>query len=937
MPEPVCFFLGWDQPFLPSAAGWLVENVLGGDLTAADGTVIVVPGSGAAGRLQSLLLAQSGGGLAMPPIVTPGSFPGAVQRDRLNRADKGLVAVAAATVLRDASDKEVAALLCDRTLLDGDINGWLQLAGEVESVATELAGGGWTGDVSKWPTDAEGVLSASARRRFDAIAIIRARTDACLAEAGLHHNDSIALSLAAGELPLRDDLRRIVLVGVSEAGGLLRSLLDRCIEEGIDCTSLVRGPEDLTEAFDSFGCVDVDWWSDTTIALPDACIIPAGGPGSQAAAILSGLPDGQAIDDVTVVVPDHDAIPIVRRSLEGHGIRTRHGGGTSLEGAASVLLVLAVAKFTRTRSFAAFAALIRHPDLAAVLGADAATIAALDAAQTRHLPSTIGVEWPASTDSSSRGKDHQRLLRNLHSKTMQFVRHAADRETHTLPHWMSVVRELLLTIYGEQELDARGPHAQALSHLFRGIELLKSSPPLIIAAAGDMAFHAAVDVLSKVLEGSSIAEYPDPNAVEVVGWLEALTDDAPTLLVAGMNAESIDRGTRGDAYLPESLRDALGLDTSRTRMARDAHGVTAMHASRAENGTMLWVVGRTSVNGDPLAPSPLLLREADDDVLARRVIRLTEPTTFAADLPPQFGPPSEGDAPPRPSPADYEHEPLSKLRVTAFRDYLACPYRFWLRHVLRLREARDDACEVGYADFGTLVHDTLQRFGGDKDLRELGDERELAEELSHILTGIADERYAAPGQPMLPSVAVQVEQARRRLQHFARDQARQIADGWQIIEAEFSGSADLDVDGTPFKVTGRIDRIDRHADGRYRILDYKTSSKTAEKMHFKKKAEEWIDLQLPLYTLLVGGLIPENADPKLGFFRLSSHSKDAGVNIASWDAEMIQSGQDVARDVIRKIRNGDFDRLAAPAPRFCEDLSWICQDGQISIQEDGER
>ena len=921
-----------------------MDNVLGRDLTAADGTVILVPGSGAAGRIQSLLLAHSGGGLALPPILTPGSFPRAVQQDRVKQADKGLVSLATATALRDADISEVGPLLHAHAPPHGDINAWLQLAAEVESVASELAGGGWTSDVSTWPSDAEGVLSASARRRFGAISLIRARTDDCLAEAGLHHNDSIALALASGEMPLRDDLQRIVLVGISEAGGLLRSLLHRCIEDGIDCTSLVRGPRDLAEAFDSFGFVDVDWWSDTTIALPEECIKPAGGPGSQATAILSGLQDGQPVDDVTVVVPDNEAIPIVRRSMAGHGIRTRYGGGTPLEGAASVRLIRAVAEFTRTQSFAAFAALIRHPDLSAVLGADAATIAALDAAQTRHLPSTIGVEWPASTDSSSRGEERQRLLRNLHSKTMQFVEPAADRETHTLSHWMSVVRAMLLTIYGDQELDARSPHAQALSHLFSGAELLQSSPLSMMTAAGEMPFHAAVDVLSRVVEGSSIVDYPDPNAVEVVGWLEALTDDAPTLLVAGMNAESIDRGTRGDAYLPESLREALGLDTSRTRMARDAHGVTAMQASRTASGTMLWVVGRISVNGDPLAPSPLLLREVDDDVLARRVIRLTEAKTDTADLSPQFGVEQAGagvpgvlgvPGVPRPSPGDYEQEPLSKLRVTAFRDYLGCPYRFWLRHVLRLKEARDDACEAGYADFGTLIHDTLQRFGNDKDLRKLGDEAELAASLSDILDDIASARYAPSGQPMLPSVAVQVEQARYRLQHFAHEQAKDIANGWEIIEAEYGGSADLDVDGTPFKITGRIDRIDKHADGRYRILDYKTSSKEAAKVHYKKKAQEWIDLQLPLYRLLAGDLIPESAEVDLGFFRLASHPKSSGVNIAKWDAEFIQSGHDVARDIVRQIRNGDFATLKTPAPHFCEDLSWICQDGQISVQEDG--
>ena len=32
---------------------------------------------------------------------------------------------------------------------------------------------------------------------------------------------------------------------------------------------------------------------------------------------------------------------------------------------------------------------------------------------------------------------------------------------------------------------------------------------------------------------------------------------------------------------------------------------------------------------------------------------------------------------------------IDRLPVTAFRDYLQCPYRFWLKHVERLRAVED--------------------------------------------------------------------------------------------------------------------------------------------------------------------------------------------------------------------------------------------------------
>ena len=83
-----------------------------------------------------------------------------------------------------------------------------------------------------------------------------------------------------------------------------------------------------------------------------------------------------------------------------------------------------------------------------------------------------------------------------------------------------------------------------------------------------------------------------------------------------------------------------------------------------------------------------------------------------------------------------------------------------------------------------------------------------------------------------PAVRIQIEQLRGRLETFAGKHAAEVANGWRIVEVEQAIDEDggqLDVDGEPFRITGRIDRIDvNDRTGSWRLLDYKTGD-TAER------------------------------------------------------------------------------------------------------------
>lgn len=80
-------------------------------------------------------------------------------------------------------------------------------------------------------------------------------------------------------------------------------------------------------------------------------------------------------------------------------------------------------------------------------------------------------------------------------------------------------------------------------------------------------------------------------------------------------------------------------------------------------------------------------------------------------------------------------------------------------------------------------------------------------------------------------------------------------DGWLFDSGEARRARLLDLpDGAALSLEGRIDRIDRNAEGDVALLDYKLRS--AERVRKTLQAD---DVQLAFYTLLEGGAVSEAA------------------------------------------------------------------------------
>jgi hypothetical protein len=297
-------------------------------------------------------------------------------------------------------------------------------------------------------------------------------------------------------------------------------------------------------------------------------------------------------------------------------------------------------------------------------------------------------------------------------------------------------------------------------------------------------------------------------------------------------------------------------------------------------------------------------------------------------------------------PAVADGEPLLRIPVTHFKQYLACPYRYYLRHRRKLSAVDDAARELDGGAFGTLLHRALGAFGREPDgPRHSPRARDIHDFLVAQLDSMAEGRYGADQRR--PAIRLQLEQARGRLWAFAERQADLVREGWRLLYAENSDDDELEspfpVGGAPVLLVGRIDRIDLHETSRaIRILDYKTADTAVTPERSHRRGGEWIDLQLPLYRHLWRTLrlkAPASCSVELGYFNLPKKSSTKDVAIAKWGEADCDAADATARKVIEDLRNGVFGEPVQPAPAFCEDLAAICLDnvfGGPALVEDEE-
>ncbi len=491
--------------------------------------------------------------------------------------------------------------------------------------------------------------------------------------------------------------------------------------------------------------------------------------------------------------------------------------------------------------------------------------------------------------------------------------------------WAPILSNFLCKIYPEPEPGARTTEAAAqvdafFAALHQEFDKFEAIPQELTA---DATGADAIRTILKELAKATIPPFPAADVVELQGWLDLAFDDAPNLILTGFNEGIVPSSKSSDLFLPNETRRELGLEDARRRFARDACLTSALAASKRN---FFVVFGRRSLQNDPKTPSRFAFATAPENVPprvcrffagggsndlaeleARQLGRPFPKAPLGADLEnadandaesletpiqttsTESAEPVLAVGPTSPTPSETPRSvgfsvPIlrttgpapSKMKVTEFRDFLACPYRYFLRRALNLRAAAPETtAEMNAAAFGTLAHDALRDFGVAPEIRDSVDADAISAWLSRRLDVVASRYFNELSSPF---VRVQIEQIRSRLDAFARWQALWRRSGRQIkfVEASpRSGSITFDVGGgRPVEIFGRLDRIDYDPrENRWFVFDYKTFDAAKEGRPSKEPISEFApdvfddETQTALFTTRLGNVADDKhrrrAKPRL--------------------------------------------------------------------------
>ena len=229
------------------------------------------------------------------------------------------------------------------------------------------------------------------------------------------------------------------------------------------------------------------------------------------------------------------------------------------------------------------------------------------------------------------------------------------------------------------------------------------------------------------------------------------------------------------------------------------------------------------------------------------------------------------------------------LSVTQIDQLIRNPYAVYARSILKLRVLEQIDAPITAAHSGSVVHALFDRLVCDHP-------ETLPDDVAAAIRG-----YAENPEHFMHGQKEVVDYWRARLAAAADWLAEFEAARDDVVarHSELTGAMTWEIAGSPFTLTARADRIDRHRGGRFTIIDYKTGT-----LPSRKRVEDGYFLQLPLEAaiLAAGGFegLPEGRIAELLYVRLTGGTP-AGEQRAVSDppARAREAKETVARLIAR--------------------------------------
>jgi ATP-dependent helicase/nuclease subunit B len=334
--------------------------------------------------------------------------------------------------------------------------------------------------------------------------------------------------------------------------------------------------------------------------------------------------------------------------------------------------------------------------------------------------------------------------------------------------------------------------------------------------------------------------------VAIYGLLEARLQQADMLICSGLNEGTWPQIAQPDPWLAPAIRRHLKLPTLDRNIGLSAHDLaTALGAQE-----VLLTRARRD-RGGPTVASRFLLRIK---ALAGEALKTDDALLAWADA---LDHPAEKEPfATRPLPMPNAEQRLVSLSVTDFDQLKSDPYSFYAKRILGLPVLEKVDAEPSYAWRGSLVHDILEKWFTHDNCAV---DKLVARADALLAQEAADPLLRALWQPRIAAGLRWVADETRRLM---AEQGREVAVAEQPGTVHLKGIA----------VKGRVDRIDRTADGDLVIIDYKTGMPPST-----KQINAGFALQLGLIGYMAEQLAIKGVSGKASHFEYWSLAKKKEV------------------------------------------------------------
>ena len=447
--------------------------------------------------------------------------------------------------------------------------------------------------------------------------------------------------------------------------------------------------------------------------------------------------------------------------------------------------------------------------------------------------------WQAWVQSANTGAESAEATESQHAAQSTSVLietlRAPLQKPRTLAAWLFALRAALQASgqWDSLQGDLAGEKVLNVLHLNEGGEQAYLDLP---QAQRRLSLAEFKDWVDMALESNSFVPLYPPGSQEaqvvIVPMSQLLARPFAAAVLPGCDEVRFNPSPDLPGLWSAAERKGLGLTT---RDEQDAANRAAwLCALQTPVCDVLW--RQTESTGEPLLASALVQSLA-------LTLGLEQPISTAAE--PRLVRQLEVTPTPKPMPTGNKL-PIKRLSSSAYDKLRTCPYQFFALQQLGLQENDELEDELGKRDFGLWLHAVLSHFHEALKTENNTSNKALAGNFieQSAMLNVASEAVTRsmnlPVDAFLPWAATWPKVRDGYLNWLSTHEAQ----GWQFDQSEVSKRMPLG----DLTLIGRIDRIDRAADGTWMLLDYKTEGTAVTSNRLKEPLE---NTQLAFYGALV--------------------------------------------------------------------------------------